>query len=99
MAKAKVKRINHAEMLEKIREYKSLKSTIDDLTHQQEDVKAEIVRVMTEHGIDEYKVDVFKVTYKDVTQMRVDGKRLKEERPDIYMKYLAENTSKRLVIA
>lgn len=99
MAKAKVKRINHTEMLEKIREYKVLKSTIDDLKQQQDSVKDEIIRVMTDYKLDTYEVDVFKVTYKDVTTTGIDSKRLEKERPDLYEKYLKETTSKRFRIA
>lgn len=99
MAKAKVKRINHKEMLEKIREYKELKGTIDDLKQQQDDVKNDIIKVMTDYELDTYKVDVFTVTYKDVTTTGIDSKRLEAERPDLYGKYLKETTSKRFRIA
>lgn len=99
MAKARVKRINHTEMLAKIREYKELKSTIDNLKQQQDSVKDQIIRVMTDYDLDTYEVDVFKVTYKDVTQTRIDSKRLEKERPDLYEKYLTETTSKRFRIA
>ncbi|MBB5148210.1 YqaJ viral recombinase family nuclease [Ureibacillus thermosphaericus] len=40
----------------------------------------------------------FKITYKAVTQNRIDSKRLKEEHPEIYEKYLKSSISRRLTI-
>lgn len=40
----------------------------------------------------------FKITYKAVTQNRIDSKRLKEEHPEIYEKYLKPSISRRLTI-
>lgn len=40
----------------------------------------------------------FKVTYKTITQNRIDSKRLKEEHPEIYEKYLKPSISRRLTI-
>lgn len=99
MAKAKIKKINNAEMLEKIRSYKSLQSSKKVIEEELEQCKNAIVDVMTAHNLDEYEVDVFKVTYKDVSRAAIDSKRLKSERPDIYDKYLTELVSKRFNIA
>ncbi len=55
--------------------------------------------MMTEFNLEEYEVDVFKCTYKYVSTPRIDSKRLKAERPDLYKKYLTETTSKRFLIA
>src|SRR5690606_10066554 len=40
----------------------------------------------------------FKITYKAVTQNRIDSKRLKEEMPEIYEKYTKQSVSRRLTI-
>lgn len=42
--------------------------------------------------------DRFKVTYKTITSSRLDSKRLKEEQPAIYEKYIKESLSRRLSI-
>ncbi|MGN0693173.1 MAG: hypothetical protein ACI4K7_12555 [Oscillospiraceae bacterium] len=99
MAKAKTKKINHEEMLAKIRAYKSLQSSKAAIEAELEQYKNDIIGVMTAHDLDEYEVDVFKVTYKDVSRSAIDSKRLKAERPDLYDKYLTESVSKRFSIA
>ncbi|MDC6268050.1 YqaJ viral recombinase family nuclease [Lysinibacillus fusiformis] len=42
--------------------------------------------------------DRFKVTYKTITSSRLDSKRLKEEQPAIYEKYIKDSLSRRLSI-
>lgn len=42
--------------------------------------------------------DRFKVTYKTITSSRLDSKRLKEEQPAIYEKYINDSLSRRLSI-
>lgn len=99
MAKTKVRKINQAEMLEKIRHIKKLQSDVKAINDVIEAEKKDIIGVMTEHELDTYEVDVFKVSYKDVVQERIDSKKLRAERPDIYEKYLNQTTSKRFLIA
>ena len=42
--------------------------------------------------------DVYKIDWKNVSQMRLDGKRLEEEMPDIYKKYLSPSSYRRMTI-
>lgn len=97
--KAKVKKINHEEMLERIRNIKKLQSEAKALNEVIEAEKKAVIEVMTEHELDTYEVDVFTVTYKAVEQERVDSSKLKTERPDIFDKYSKLVTSRRFVIA
>lgn len=96
MAKAKIKKINHAEMLEKIRAYKSLNSSKEAIEKELEQCKNYIIDVMTTHNLEEYEVDAFKVTYRGSERTSVDSDRLKTERPDVYKKYSKTSIVKRL---
>lgn len=99
MAKKKAKKINHDEMLERNRSIKSLQSSVKALENEIEENKRVIKDMMTEFKLEEYEVDVFTCTYKDVSSTKLDSARLKSERPDLYEKYLTETTGKRFVIA
>lgn len=99
MAKVKVKKINQEEMLEHIRAIKSAKQAIKDLEEQIKADQSAIITVMNDHGIDEMNIDVFKVSYKDVSTDRLDTTALKKELPDLYGKYVKTSVSKRFLIA
>lgn len=59
-------------------------------------LKEEILEKMEENGIEEgFETNGLKVTYKKATtRSSVDSKKLKEEEPDIYEKYLKESPVK-----
>lgn len=99
MAKVKVKKINQEEMLEHIRAIKSAKQAIKDLEEQIKADQSAIITVMNDHGLDEMNIDVFKVSYKDVSTDRLDTTALKKELPDLYGKYVKTSVSKRFLIA
>lgn len=99
MAKVKVKKINQEEMLEHIRAIKSAKMAIKDLEEQIKGSQNAIIRVMNDHGLDEMNIDIFKVSYKDVSTDRLDTTSLKKELPDLYNKYVKTTVSKRFLIA
>lgn len=99
MAKVRVKKINQEEMLEHIRAIKSAKVAIKELEEQIKADQSAIITVMNDHGIDEMNIDVFKVSYKDVSTDRLDTTALKKELPDLYGKYVKTSVSKRFLIA
>ncbi len=99
MAKVKVKKINQEEMLEHIHAIKSAKQAIKDLEEQIKGDQNAIITVMNDHGLDEMNIDVFKVSYKDVSTDRLDTTALKKELPDLYGKYVKTSVSKRFQIA
>ena len=99
MAKVKVKKINQEELLEHIRAIKSAKMAIKDLEEQIKGSQNAIIRVMNDHGLDEMNIDIFKVSYKDVSTDRLDTTSLKKELPDLYNKYVKTTVSKRFLIA
>lgn len=100
MAKAKVKRIDHKEMQERIIAYKKLKGTVKDLEAQIKENKEAIIKVMEEFDLDSYTEPdgLLTASYKDVTSSRFDSERFEKERPDLYQKYLKETTSKRFEV-
>lgn len=84
------------EFIELVREYKDNRNLIDSLTAINDDLKLQIIAYM---GDSDSVVDHdCKVTYKDVTQKRIDTNALKKAYPDIADKYTKVSTYKRFLV-
>ncbi|MFL1998532.1 YqaJ viral recombinase family protein [Lysinibacillus irui] len=74
----------------------SLKSEEKQLEMQRKEYENQLKMMLGESA--EGHSDRFKVTYKTIASSRLDSKRLKEEQPVIYEKYIKESLSRRLSI-
>lgn len=80
------------EVLQKLRHYNEVKILASML---EQELKRDLEEVMVEYGIKAWDNEVFKATYVlPTTRKRLDTKRLKEERPDLYNEFLSESNVK-----
>lgn len=77
---------------ESLKEYAALDSQISALTAQKEKIKQELQLYLKEAERGQY--EGFRVSWKTQESMRIDSKRLKEELPEIYEKYLKSSVSR-----
>ncbi len=77
------------ELAEAMMEYKKLEKAVDDM-------KADIKRYMEDNKLTEYVGKEHKVTYKEVSQTKIDRKKLEAEHPRIAKKYTVESSYMRL---
>lgn len=77
-------------------EYRENKRLIEELEAMNDTIKAAILAIM---GDKETMTEgASKATYKTVTSSRLDGKALKEEKPDIFAAYSTPTTYKRFTV-
>lgn len=77
-----------------------------ELRRMQEELAAEIAATedslkayMTANGADELYGPTFKITWKEVTSSRLDGKALKAAAPTIWEQFTKQTTTRRFVLS
>lgn len=78
---------------------RSLKRLIEEAEAEITGIEDEIKARMTELDTDELRGGTCKVTWKQVSNTRIDSKALKKELPDIAAKYSSITTYRRFLIA
>ncbi|MBR2029177.1 MAG: hypothetical protein IKA10_09380 [Oscillospiraceae bacterium] len=91
--------MSNTELNIKLRELKELKIMQDELQNEIDSLQDEIKSYMTAAQIDTLNVDVFKVTYKEVTSSRFDSVAFKKTHSELYNQYLKQTVTKRFVLA
>ena len=91
--------MSNNEMITKIRELKELQSLIDEATAEAEAIRDELKAMMTDTGVSELTVDVYKLRYTSVTSNRFDSKAFKENYSELYAQYCKPSTSMRFTVA
>ena len=87
------------EIQTKINEIRELNRMMDELQTELETIKDSIKAHMTEQGVDELLGTDYKVTWKEVTTTRIDGKALAKDFPEMASKYTKTTTSRRFNVA
>ena len=90
--------MSNSELNRKLRELKELKIMQDELQNEIDSLQDEIKSYMTAAQIDTLNVDVFKVTYKEVTSSRFDSTAFKKTHQELYNQYLKQTVTKRFVL-
>ena len=54
---------------------------------------------MTANGADELHGASFKITWKEVTSSRLDGKALKAAAPELWQRFTKQTTTRRFIVA
>ena len=90
--------MSNTELNRKLRELKELKIMQDELQNEIDSLQDEIKGYMTAAQIDTLNVDVFKVTYKEVTSSRFDSTAFKKTHQELYNQYLKQTVTKRFVL-
>lgn len=91
--------MTNIEMLNKIRELKELEALISEAEKDAESIKDELKAEMTEQGVDELQVDIFKIRYKTVVNSRFDSKSFKATHAELYDQYTKQTESRRFTVA
>ena len=87
-------------------ELESKVAQLRELRRMQEEIAAEISATedslkayMTANGADELYGSTFKITWKEVTSSRLDGKALKAAAPTIWEQFAKQTTTRRFVLS
>ncbi len=91
--------MSKTELANMIKELKSLKIMADELEAEITTLEDTIKAEMTEQGVNEMVVDVFKVRWTPVTSNRIDTTALKKELPDIAARFTKVTESRRFTVA
>lgn len=91
--------MSNLELTNKLRELKELKAMQEEITAEIEAIQDTIKGYMLSREVDTINVDVFKVTYKEVTSNRFDSTAFKKTHNELYEQYLKQTTTRRFVIA
>ena len=89
--------VNEMEM--KVKELRELRSMADDLAAEISAIEDELKGHMKDNGMDELHGPTFKITWKEVTSSRLDGKALKATAPELYSRFTKVTTSRRFILA
>ena len=87
------------EMESKVNNLRELRRMADELAGEISALEDELKSHMTATGTDEITGTNFKITWKTVTSSRLDGKALKAEAPDLWVRFSKATTSRRFVVA
>lgn len=86
------------ELIEKVRELREYKRLAEETADIISAIEGELKAEMDAENVDTLVVDIFKLTYKPITQTRIDGKALREELPDVAEKFTKTTTYKRFTV-
>ena len=86
------------EIENKIKEYKELQRTADELAAEMEKIKDELKAEFEQEHTDTICTTHYKATYKAVTTHRIDTTALKQARPEIANEFTKESITRRFVI-
>ena len=87
------------EMESKINELRELRRMAEELGDEIAALEDSIKAYMSANGTDEIYGPTFKVTWKEVTSSRLDGKALKVAAPELWQRFSKQTTSRRFVLA
>ena len=81
---------------EKLQRREELSALIEDMETEKRQIEQEVKLYMGAAEVAEN--EVYRVLWKNVTSSRIDMKRLKEEKPEIYSQYCNESVSRRFQV-
>ena len=87
------------EMESKINELRELRRMAEELTAEIGGLEDSIKAYMADNGTDEIYGPSFKITWKEVTSSRLDGKALKVAAPELWQRFSKQTTTRRFVLA
>jgi len=87
------------EMDSKVRELRELRRMAAELADEISSIEDTIKADMASRGAEEAQGTDWRVTWKQITSERLDGKALKAELPDVAARYLKQTTALRFVLA
>lgn len=91
--------MGNIELTSKLRELKELKAMQEELAAEISSIEDSIKAVMTERGVEEMTVDVYKVRWATVKSCRFDSTSFKAAMPDLYSKFTKHTECRRFSVA
>lgn len=86
------------EMEGKVNELRELRRMADEIAGEIAALEDSLKAHMTATGTDELHGHSFKITWKEVTSSRLDGKALKAAAPELWERFSKQTTSRRFVV-
>lgn len=87
------------EMESKVNELRELRRMADELAGEIAALEDGLKAYMTANGADELHGTTFRITWKEVTSSRLDGKALKVAAPELWQRFSKQTTTRRFVLA
>ena len=87
------------EMEAKVNELRELRRMTDELACEIAALEDGLKAYMTANGADELHGPTFRITWKEVTSSRLDGKALKAAAPTIWEQFAKQTTTRRFVLS
>lgn len=87
------------EMASKVKELKELKLMAEELSADIAAIEDSIKAEMTQKGVEEMTVDVFKIRWTKVSSTRFDSTTFKKAMPELYAQFTRQTESRRFTIA
>ncbi len=87
------------EMESKVNELRELRRMADELAGEIAALEDGLKAYMTANGADELHGPTFRITWKEVTSSRLDGKALKVAAPELWQRFSKQTTTRRFVLA
>ena len=83
------------EVIKELKEYETLQ---EQLKKEVEQLKAQAIEYLAEHGVDEVTTSEGKVTYREVLSKRFDTTSFKKDFMDVYEEYTRQTSSMRFTL-
>ena len=83
----------------KVATLRELRRMAEELTAEIGGLEDSIKAYMADNGTDEIYGPSFKITWKEVTSSRLDGKALKVAAPELWQRFSKQTTTRRFVLA
>ena len=87
------------ELESKVAELRELRRMAEELAGEIAATEDALRAYMTANGTDELYGPSFKITWKEVTSSRLDGKALKSAAPELWQRFSKQTTARRFVVA
>ncbi len=87
------------ELESKVAELRELRRMADELAAEITATEDTLKAYMTANGADELHGASFKITWKEVTSSRLDGKALKAAAPELWQRFTKQTTTRRFIVA
>ena len=87
------------ELSSKVSELRELRRMAEELAAEIEGIQDAIKSYMAAQGVEELTGTDYRVTWKEVTTVRLDGKALKAAAPELAARFTEETTTRRFCVA
>ena len=88
-----------SEMESRVNELRELRRMADELACEIAALEDSLKAYMAANGADELHGPTFRITWKEVTSSRLDGKALKVAAPELWQRFSKQTTARRFVLA